>query len=648
MNNEVNAYTLSCEVRNIHSESTEYLDAREALIEYSFKEVKTDDIKKEYEVTIRNINPSDFEGVIHIKVKAKAANPKFFMPGYMYNRNTADMPCSGRKAFPRIRLKPERKPESEFFMTRSDRLAEPVSLVYEEGRIFGISAAPMILDSIGNKQYSGFSCNINDGGFVSAGYTLGYENAPWLFVQTANVYDRADVTSDNSFVLKAGEAVSLALYIYDYEAVGETDIYKAIEDTYYRYHESPRKIKGMNSDKAISLLKAAIRDYAWLPEEKIYSGFVYDKPEGIDYNKIPSISWTNGLAVAVPMLLCANRQGDEMAREQSLSFIEHMLNTQVNEKTGFLYESQDEQGPTVKGWWYDGMHSGGHSSYINGQAAYYLLKAYMDEKQKKHICHDKWVEAVGRIVERVNRELNSDWEYPFSMSVNTGAGLEYDSMGGAWCLVATAMYELVTGDNSYMENIEKSELHYFEHFVKKAECYGGPLDTDKAVDSEGILAYIRASKVMHELTGKEMYLDHLKAALDYEFSFKLGYNTHITVRPLSEIGWSSCGGSITSVANPHIHPMSSTVIGEMKYYLSFRDDKYVKDRFEDTIGWSLQTFNTKDKEYGYGKPGWMSERFCFCQGLLVEKYPDGETASTWFALMPWASASILEGLVCVE
>ena len=57
--------------------------------------------------------------------------------------------------------------------------------------------------------------------------------------------------------------------------------------------------------------------------------------------------------------------------------------------------------------------------------------------------------------------------------------------------------------------------------------------------------------------------------------------------------------------------------------------------------------NTFDKEYDYGKTGWMSERFCFCEGLLTEKWPDGSPASTWFALMPWASASIIEGLVPV-
>ena len=181
--------------------------------------------------------------------------------------------------------------------------------------------------------------------------------------------------------------------------------------------------------------------------------------------------------------------------------------------------------------------------------------------------------------------------------------------------------------------IKKSELHYFDAFVKKCECYGGPLDTDKAVDDEGILAYVRAVRILHEITKEEYLLEHMLYALHYEFSFKLCYNTPITVKPLSEIGWSSCGGSITSVANPHVHPMSSTIIPEMRYYVNLRADDYVRSRLEDTVKWSLQTFNVTDKEYGYGEPGWISERFCFCQGLLTEKYSDGSPASTWFALM---------------
>ena len=83
----------------------------------------------------------------------------------------------------------------------------------------------------------------------------------------------------------------------------------------------------------------------------------------------------------------------------------------------------------------------------------------------------------------------------------------------------------------------------------------------------------------------------------------------------------------------------------MKYYYELTKDEYVGQRLRDTVLWGCQTYNTYNGEYGYGLKGWMSERFCYSQGLVVEKYPDGTPASTWFALMPWASCSVIEGLV---
>jgi hypothetical protein len=90
--------------------------------------------------------------------------------------------------------------------------------------------------------------------------------------------------------------------------------------------------------------------------------------------------------------------------------------------------------------------------------------------------------------------------------------------------------------------------------------------------------------------------------------------------------------------------MSSTVVDELLYYAQQTKDPYVISRLRDTVAWGCQTYNTYDGEYGYGEKGWMSERFCYSQGLVCEHYPDGTPASTWFALMPWASSSILEGL----
>ena len=659
----MNIQDIICVARSLGSGHSDYYPCEKygLKIELSGEKDDANSFYTDVKVDITNTFKEDFNGVVHMKFMAEDEKPKFFMPGFMYNTNTADKPSSGRKAFPRIKRNPEGMPESEYFMTRSDRLAEPVSIFFSSGKVKGIAAPPYWVKENGKTipvsfedgvkkpanaefmQYGGFSCNINDSGKVSVGYTLGYEDAPWLFVQTATVLERKAVDEKNSFHISACETVEFPIVIYDYEGDDERAIYRALSHVYERFHEVPRTIAGMDEEKALSLLSGAIRDNAWLEDEKMYSGFVYDRDEP-RYNKIGSLSWTNGLSVAVPMLFAANRSQDEKGRRQSLEFIDNVIRNSFNPDSKLLYDAVEDGKWSVRGWWYNGMHSGGHSAYLNGQAVYYILKAYLSEKNTRNIVHDDWIKFVAPVIRKMNAEMNSDYEYPFSFSENTGAGLEYDSMGGTWCLAATALYEFITENKEYLDVIKKSEQHYYDAYVVKCECYGGPLDTDKAVDDEGILAYIRALRILHEITKEDYLLDHMKYALYYECSFKLSYNTPVSVMPLSKIGWSSCGGSITSTANPHIHPMSSTIIPEMRYYASACDDKYMKERLEDTIKWSLQTFNTYDKEYGFGEPGWMSERFCFCQGLLTERYPDGSPASTWFALMPWASASIIEGL----
>lgn len=72
-------------------------------------------------------------------------------------------------------------------------------------------------------------------------------------------------------------------------------------------------------------------------------------------------------------------------------------------------------------------------------------------------------------------------------------------------MAALGYYCYITGDKSHIDSLRKSEKHYYEEYIKRMECYGAPLDTDKATDSEGILAYIKAVKFLHTLTGENQY-----------------------------------------------------------------------------------------------------------------------------------------------
>lgn len=605
-----------------------------------------------YTAVIHNPAQTVWEGVIHLELLCSKTAPRFFLPGFMYGRNRGEAPLRVDNEFPRLRNAPTSRPASPWWMVRSDRLSHPAAFLYDDHHFYGLCASPYLTEANGVRrpwkpgqtgkfsQYTGFTCSLEHG---SIGYTIGYENAPWLFVQSHRVLPRQEMGS-NCIRLAAGETLELQLLVYDFAAQDERVFYSAVEAVYNLYHQSPRSGPAA-ATAARDLAEAVARD-AWLEDSKNYSGIVYEKPDGtLEYNPIFSISWTNGLSVAVPLLMAALRLNNESIRKQALACIDNIAHNALNPRSGLPFETWDAQnGWSSHGWWFDGMHTGGHSGYFAGQSTYYLLKAYHYEKTLHGTEHPDWLDFAKGVVARLNVARNTDGEYAFILSNETGAGLEYDALGSAWGLAAAAACALLAGDRSSLPELQRSEAHYYSTFVRRAECYGGPLDTDKTVDSEGILAYIRAVRLLHELTGEELYLDHLRDALCYEFSFKFCYNSPIQTPPLSTLGWSSCGGSITSVANPHIHPMSSTVMDELLYYTHRRKDAYIESRLKDTDAWSRQTYNTRDKEYDYGRRGWMSERFCHCEGLLVQKYPDGSPASTWFALMPWACGSILEGL----
>ncbi len=590
----------------------------------------------------------DFTGVIRIALPLGMAEPRFYLPGFMYGTNRGEAPLVVDSQTPRLRLE-ESFPAYAWWMVRSDRLSHPCAFAYGGGRLTGFAASPYYVLADGQRtawevgvsgefdQYAGFGCSLKDG---EVWYTLGYENAPWFFLESHKYTPRAPM-GKNCFTLAKGETIAVELHLFDIPAEDERALHTPLQWVYGRYHESPRR--RCTVQETVRTMATAIARDAWLPEVHQYSGFVFDRGDHFEYNPLPSISWTNGLSAAVPMLTSAHRLGDETIRLQALDAIDHIVRHSLNPQNGLPFMAEQNGVWSNRGWWYDRQPAPGHAAYLVGQTVYLLLKAYAREKERGAI-HEDWLAFAANVIARTETTRNTDGEYPYILSDKTGAGVVYDSFSGCWCMAAAAYFCFLTGERAYLPALLKSEKWYHDAYIRHQECYGGPLDIDKNIDSEGILSYIRAVRYLHEITGDDALLDHMKDALHYEYTFKFCYNSPIKVPPLSTVGWSSCGGSITSVTNPHIHPMSSSVMDEMAYYLRQREDAYIRSRLEDTLLWSCQCHATYDGEYGYGKAGWMSERFCHSEGLVKERYPDGTLASTWFALMPWACGSILEGL----
>ena len=462
-------------------------------------------------------------------------------------------------------------------------------------------------------------------------------------MKSHNVRARPSLTHE-CFELNPGETVEVQLNYFEYKINRLTEINRLIEKVYYQYHE-PSRVGSSVFRTVDDLTRAVYRD-AYVAADKSYAGQVFedDAAQQLRLNKIYSLSWTNGLSVSVPLLLAGIRLKNSQVMAQATLAINNIVDHCLNSKNGLPFGARTDNGEwTNRGWWFDGMHTSGHSAYQIGQAIYYLVKAC--QANQNGADFEKWRDFSFKVLQIVKTQYNSDYEFPYIFSETSSAGLEYDSLGSSWILAAMAKYATVFKNEFDLQIMLRSEQHYYDHFIAQLEGYGGPLDTDKATDSEGVLAYIRTAHLLHVLTHQDYLLGHLRDALEYEFTFKFCYNSPIKTAPLNRIGWTSVGGSVTSIANPHIHPMSNTVIDDIDYYLECRSNQYLASRQHDMIAWGCQTYNRFDNEYDYGKKGWMSERFCYSQGLLTQKDKNGHLASTWFCLMPWASASIIDGLI---
>ena len=627
--------------------------AAEAALETSFDRTGgTGAAKDPYRmlVSVTNRGEETFTGVIRLTLPACAGEKRFFLPGFMYGTNRGEAPLTVDSKCPRMRYE-NAFPASPFWMTRSDRLSHPAAFAFAGGRMTGLCASPYLETEDGAirehtpgarrafYRYNGFGCSLDAGGVW---FTLGWEHAPAFFLESHRYFPRAPLEEKNCVSLKSGETVHFTLWVFDFACDDERGLNDALEQVYSLFHEAPR-VKGSPKRTVEEIAGAVARD-AWLEEKHCYSGFVFDRGDHFEYNALPSFSWTNGLAASVPMLLSALRLENEPMRVQALKAIEHTVSTCLNPRNGLPFTCEENGVWSNRGWWYDKQPVPGHAAYLVGQGVYLLLKAYEAEKKLHGILHGDWLRFCRGVLEVTEKSRNGESEYPYIFSDRSGAGLDYDSFSGAWCLAAAAYFSFLTGEREWLPGLIESEKHYHSAYIAREECYGGPLDIDKNVDSEGVLAYLRAVRYLHGITGDNALLCHMRDALCYEYSFKFCYNSPVKVPPLSETGWSSCGGSITSVANPHIHPMSSSVCDEMLYYLSQKEDAYIRSRLRDTVLWSCQNHNTFDGEFGYGRTGWMSERFCHSEGLVKPTFPDGPAVSTWQALMPWACGSILEGL----
>ncbi len=548
---------------------------------------------------------------------------------------------------------------SPFWSFRADRAAMPVSAVCARQGTLAVTVDPY--DSIGGVP-SGVFAVLPD----LCGISLGYENAPVSFVNKRTPGEPVRET------VKRGEVRGRIYYVPAGETSPRLALHTVIRQEYALRHERARYEKTFR--EAVQGCLESFLAISWNPETKEYTNCNCLPPKEPDlhpWRNVKEIGWTGGGVLAYPLVLAQEILGDEAAETIRKARSGYEMFDQItrayNEASGLFYDltspidedtvedhhnessglanvkvqAESDRARRVNGWWSAfGLTRDVHCAYTVGSALHYLLKTITFLSQRKKPYPSFWLESARRVMDTVIELQRDDGAFAYTYRVDRRETADWNGFAGCWFVPCAAYLYHLTGEKRYLAAADAG-LSYYAGYVDTLTCCGTPMDTWKSPDEEGNLAFIRGARLLHEYTGEDRYLTALRNGADYEFLWRYGYRTRPLHRPLLN-GWNSCGGSVTSVSNPHIHPMGMIVDSDLYYLGRVTGDDYYTDRALDGTAWMMQTLELYPEETGYGRYGVLSERWCPSDGLVIQKDSDGNRYSSWYSYNLWAGAAAFE------
>jgi hypothetical protein len=564
------------------------------------------------------------------------------IPGVLFGDNNLEHAGPGH--FPNLTtLHPDNVSCSPYWEFRADRASLPLSILCYDGGVAAVSIDPYTEQPGVPDGFirNGVCARIGQPNAPQAiGVTLGYRNDPATF----RCKDTWGAPTEHRLARGVAEG-----RIYLRPAKNRLAAHAIIRAEYERHRECPKPRLGA-TDAARAILEAFM-EVCWSDELKDFTNKQTAAPGILPlkaWRPISEIGWCGGGPVGFPLLVAGVELGNEEAAAKGRWTLDRVAGC-FNPASGLLWEVFNPDngfGPTVDCWWSGYLVKGCHCAYTNGGAVSYLLEGYAWLREKTGEATEAWLTTACRVLDTMCKLQEPSGNFGYTYRTDRPEIQDSRGFAGVWFVPALAQAFELTGNKHYLSAAEKG-FAYYRGFVRDLCCWGTPMDTKWAPDQEGVLGFIRAAALLHRLTGRKDYLVALGEGAEYEYLWRYGFRARPEAPPLKDSGWNSCGGSVTSVSNPCIHPMGLMVTRELRYLAERTGDDYHRQRMEDGLQWALNSLELYPGVMGYGRLGVLTERFCPTDAFLEERYPDGSPASIWFSYFAWAAANVLEGLISI-
>lgn len=370
---------------------------------------------------------------------------------------------------------------------------------------------------------------------------------------------------------------------------------------------------------------------------KEMEGELFKIKDGVPRRELTEIGWTGGAMLAYPFLAMQKRYVRPELADYAVRRLDRIC-TSVNPASGFFWDCQDGTKNHARGWW-TGLSPVAHYAYTQGHACYYLIRSAALDLSRG----DAWTAAARQVLDQVLKWQRPNGQFPVSFSIADGKPERVIGFAGCWFAAALAELYGQTRERRYLDAAIRAVRSYHAD-VSALEPCGTPMDTHNATDQEGNLALLHAVARLHALIGDAEFLGILKDSADFEMLWRYYYNVRAPHAPLDRADWGSSGGSVTSAHNPHIHPMHLNALDQVLYLADQTGDAYYLERTRDAVRYGCCCVCRPSENFGWGKPGWMAERFCPSDGLVVQH--NLRTGVPWAAgcdYHPWTTGVLLEG-----
>jgi hypothetical protein len=451
-------------------------------------------------------------------------------------------------------------------------------------------------------------------------------------------------------IMKKNDLLSLT---FDYQ----TRPVNCVLDLFHLLHQSFRSVEGysntsfgkMSLDQAADLVALRMLQAHHIKDDQGHSLFTnISEIEGTlvdNFDKFPAswfqlAGWCGGPMTAYALL----KKGGQF-RQAAIDNLDFMVATGLA-PSGLAYSIYDG-----KKWLWEEDSSGyaPHSwKHIRLPADFlhYLLKALQME-EAAGTNHPDWRAAVQKGLNTFCAlfEKNNQFGFRIRKDVDPPELFEPGSTAGAFVLQALAEAIRCFPEEKRYQTVYRSAAdYYYENFVRKGHCTGGPLDIEHADDSESAAAltdaYTQGYLVLHDKKLLAMAEDTAQIFASWVLAYAAPFPPGSSL-----FGYNPCGGVIANVQNRHLGPGICTNSARFLHRLHQATGKEIyRTLYYDIIHAAVNFIAAADDEFvGYDR--YSGKFYPFKKGVVSEQVnltdALNESGEMWNVACSWPATAIL-------